>query len=889
MASTPLTVSLSHDASRVVIISSSVLDQQSQQQPTQPLVQVSLLALSDFMWRLEVNDPDESHLTLDSFAIEKEQELVSSALTLELVPSSACVQGDEEKVEHCKWYWDVRVKGGHGKTFIRIIDHQGTQPSSQENSNSSVFSLDLIENKEDDGSVLVKSLTFSHKFVTHSIPIQNKDANSKYSGDYTFENQSLYETLMAFSPLNKEKVYGFGEKSGHLSKDGRKWLMWNYDHFGYSFNSDPLYQSTPFLMFCGPATNSSSSLNPAIFVDTVSRQEWDLTLFKPETEEKIVKNSIERYGTMSMYLFVGETPLSLIQQFSHKNFTGRTWLPPMYALGFQQCRWSYYPEAKVREISDGFIQHDIPCDVFYLDIDYMNQFECFTISKQHFPKPAALANHLLLDNRQRFVAIIDPGISKSQTEPEQYKVYAEGTQEHVWCQLKGETYVEQVWPFRCCFPDYFNERVRKWWGKYYQDLMDRGIHAFWNDMNEPAVFNDGTFKTFTLAVDHNVSLRNGTTLNILHRFVHNAYGQLMARASHEGLVQVKPNERPFLLTRSGYSGVQKYAWSWSGDNNSTFDDMKLSIAMLLNMSLVGQVMVGADVGGFVGDCNPELYARWIALGALCYPFFRSHSTKDTLEQNAWAFGEECEKACRMFIKLRYRLAPYLYTYIQYATNSNKEYVPLIRPLWLEFPHDSDCYNSEFENTQLFVGPSLLVAPILEKGATSRKVYLPPHPGGFYDFFNPSRHFEGGQVVEFTEITWDKSIVLVKAGSIIPMRAESKQSIYDTLTSPIQYHVFGSENTNSAVISDSSQNLLYLDDGFSNEYRNGKFGLYKLVLRNNEKSETNNGTEQHVTAELIEGEGYPFVLTQEQVNAQYFKPFPEVHDLKEENSTNCDCL
>lgn len=518
MASTPLSVTLSHNACRVTISSSlsqDSLGMAAHEQPPPP-VKVSLLALSDSMWRLEVNDPDDSHLTLDSFAIEKEQELIStSALPLELIPSSCGV--DEEEEEEQKGnvdsqytpfptttisYWDVKVRasstsgGGGGKTFIRIYHHHGESTMREGSGGTTVlFSLDLIENKSSQSccgshefSILLKSLTFSHQLVTHSIPIQNKDSSSKYSVDYIFENQSLYETLMSFSPLNKEKAYGFGEKSGLLSKEGRKWLMWNYDHFGYSFHSDPLYQSTPFLMFCGSTTGNSSSsttrssLNSAIFVDTVSRQEWDLTNFKPEVKQKIVKNSIERYGTMPIYLFVGETSLSLVQQFSHKNFTGRTWLPPMYALGFQQCRWSYYPESKVREISDGFIQHDIPCDVFYLDIDYMNNFECFTISKEHFPKPVSLANHLLLDNRQRFVAIIDPGISKREVEPEKYKVYAEGTLENVWCQLKRETYVEQVWPFRCTFPDYFNERVRKWWGKYYRDLMDRGIHAFWNDM-----------------------------------------------------------------------------------------------------------------------------------------------------------------------------------------------------------------------------------------------------------------------------------------------------------------------------------------------------------------------------------------------------------------------
>ena len=331
----------------------------------------------------------------------------------------------------------------------------------------------------------------------------------------------------------------------------------------------------------------------------------------------------------------------------------------------------------------------------------------------------------------------------------------------------------------------------------------------------------------------------------------------MARASREGLEQLQPNARPFLLTRSGYAGVQKYAWSWTGDNNSTFTDLKSSMAMLLNMSLSGQVMIGADVGGFTGDCTPELYARWIALGALCYPFFRSHSMKDTLEQNAWAFGAECEQACQCFIKLRYRLIPYIYTQVQLSTNKDKAYQPLLRPLWLEFPQDEKSYEEEFENTQLFLGSSIMVAPILEKEATSRMVYLPPHPGGWFDFFDKSIHYEGGCVVEITNITLNKSIVFVKSGSIIPLRQESKQSTYDNLTSPIVYEIFRSSSQAS------SSGYLYLDDGFSNDHKKGKYGLYQLSL-----GEENDSVELN----LIEGEGFSTQLSQEQVDLKYFSPF-----------------
>ena len=380
---------------------------------------------------------------MESFAVEHETNLIEQALVLSIV------QNDDQHS------WDLSCS--NGKTLLRVYEN---------------FTFDLIQVSDD--HVLQRGFKLTHKHETHKIPVQNLNPTSKYfkeDSSYTWEDQECYETLIEFSQEHT-KCYGFGEKSGNLSKDGRKWKFWNYDHFGYSFNSDPLYQSCPFLMFC---SGNSQQLSHAIFVDATSKQEWDLT-----TSENI-KISVERYGALPVYLIVGESPLALVQSFTDE-LTGRTSLPPQYALGFQQCRWSYYPESKVREISDGFIQHDVPCDVFYLDIDYMNNFECFTISKTEFPNPIGLANHLLLNNRQRFVSIIDPGISKAENNPMAYKVYKEGSEENVWCKLSGEEYVERVWPNRCEFPDYYNERVRLWWGKYYQNLMDNGIQAFWNDM-----------------------------------------------------------------------------------------------------------------------------------------------------------------------------------------------------------------------------------------------------------------------------------------------------------------------------------------------------------------------------------------------------------------------
>ena len=382
---------------------------------------------------------------MDSFAIENERELGSKALNLTLEEASGS--------------WTLRSTPG-GKTSI-IINQINNQ-----------FTFDLVDSRT--GKIIQKGLSFASQLETIDTLLFNKEENSKYQNHVT-EQHSYFATSVKFSTQNKESAYGFGEKAGLLSKAGRSWRMWNYDNYAYSFDSDPLYQSIPFLMFHG----SESELGHGLFIDTVSRQVWDLTQYKngaTTVEESSVSVKVDRYGTMSMYLFAAESPLSLIQQFV--GLTGRTELPPLYALGFQQCRWSYYPEDRVREISNGFIERDIPADVFYLDIDYMERFKCFTVSKEHFPDVKRMANDLLLKNRQRIVSIIDPGISKEAG----YHVYEDGTKENVWCTLKGENYVETVWPEICSFPDFFSERVRQWWGKYYKNLMDCGIQAFWNDM-----------------------------------------------------------------------------------------------------------------------------------------------------------------------------------------------------------------------------------------------------------------------------------------------------------------------------------------------------------------------------------------------------------------------
>ncbi len=376
-----------------------------------------------------------------------------------------------------------------------------------------------------------------------------------------------------------------------------------------------------------------------------------------------------------MYVMFGKTPEHVLQQYLTLTGLPIT-LPPLYALGYQQCRWSYYPESVVRDLATQFRTRDIPCDVIYLDIHYMNKYQCFTWDKERFPTHREMINDLHNDHF-KLVSILDPGIMVDDT----YSVYTDGLEKDVYCKYNkdGEmvNYQDKVWPGQVVFPDYFRKDVREWWGALYKGLVEDGIDGFWNDMNEPACFN------VSKTMDEQVLHEGG----IPHEHLHNVYGLMMAIGSYEGLRKLQPEKRPFLLTRAAYSGVQRYASSWNGDNTSNWEHLQMSIPMLLNMSLVGQVLVGADVGGFKDDCNEELYARWITMSALTYPICRTHTVENSKQQEPWSFGEKVESISREVIKLRYRLMPYLYTQVILASKNGST---LIRPLFYEFHNVLKC-------------------------------------------------------------------------------------------------------------------------------------------------------------------------------------------------------
>ncbi len=521
---------------------------------------------------------------------------------------------------------------------------------------------------------------------------------------------------VSFDIHGARNFYGLGEKTLPFNKYGTRCTMWNSDFPAYTARFDPLYETVPFLL------KADSSGAYGLFFDNASRTTFDVGATH---SDRFVYTA--KYGALQLYLIAGKNAAEVVRKFT--DLTGRMHMPPIWSLGYQQSHWSYYPEAKVLALAHGFRQNKIPCDVIYLDIDYMDGYRCFTWSPVNFPTPRLMLD-TLHDLGFKVVTIIDPGIKDQKG----YGVFDSGTRKDVFVKMPdGKPFVGTVWPGECVFPDFFNKKAREWWGSQYRVLLKDGVNGFWNDMNEPSVFN-GPDKTFPLEVVHH--LDDGQT--VIHAEVHNAYGMQMARGTRDGVEKLDPEKRPFVLTRSNYAGGQRYAAMWTGDNVSTFAHMRLALTMFLNIGVSGQPFCGSDVGGFVGNPSPDLFSRWLELGVFT-PFFRTHSVKGAKPREPWVFGPEYTKINRGIIDRRYELLPYIYTAFRDAHLSG---LPILRPLYLDFPNDGEVYGISNEFT---FGRDLLVAPVLDSGVVKRRVYLPP---GNWDYlYDGSRTAAGWNEID----------------------------------------------------------------------------------------------------------------------------------------------
>ncbi|MDQ4503592.1 TIM-barrel domain-containing protein [Sinomonas sp. ASV322] len=566
-----------------------------------------------------------------------------------------------------------------------------------------------------------------------------------------------------------DAVFGLGEKSGAGNRRGREFTLWNTDVLDPSATGeftaqaeatdpradptsvefDPYYVSIPFAYHQDASTGKVS----ASFVDNGYRGTYD---FSPADCFRVHFSG----GQYTEYVFAGPDMPGILEAYTW--LTGRTQLPPIWSLGYHQCRWHRYTQADVEAIAARLRREGLPCDALWLDIEYMDGYRVFTWDGERFPDPEGFMARLDAEG-YRLISIVDPGVK---AEPG-YEVYDDAVQQGVLCRTEGgDIYIGQVWPGNTAFPDFATEEARAWWGELNAHHVQSGLAGIWNDMNEPAT-----------GVISPLGMRFGKGEHSHERF-HNQYALLMAMGTTQGLLSAMPDKRTFILSRAGSPGIQRYAANWMGDNLANWDHLRVSIPMATGFGISGQAFVGADIGGFFGHTNAELFARWFQYGALT-PFCRNHSNIGTRDQYPWSFGPAVLEIVRDALELRYRLLPYLYASFVRAAETG---APVQRPL--VFDHQYDPITADIDDEYLF-GPDLLVAPVLGPGITSRQVYLPA--GHWYEWHSDRLH--AGQRHVVAETPMDRIPLYARAGAVIPMWAEAPPSTYGYAPGAVELHVF----------------------------------------------------------------------------------------------------
>ena len=620
----------------------------------------------------------------------------------------------------------------------------------------------------------------------------------------------------------EDAIYGLGEKTGRHNRRGRELTLWNTDVLDpvaaaeftagrapgdpradpESAGFDPYYVSIPFFHHHAHATGAMA----ASFVDNGYRGTYD---FSPADEYAVHFAG----GQYTEYLFAGPRMADVLEAYTW--LTGRTAPPPLWALGYHQCRWKDYTQDEVEALARGHRERDVPCDVLWLDIEHMDGYRVFTWDPEAFPDPARLSAGLA-EVGVRLVTIVDPGVKR---EPG-YPVFDDGLARDVLCRTEGgDVYIGQVWPGGAAFPDLATAEGRAWWAGQNAAHVSCGVAGIWNDMNEPAT---GVIPRDRMRFDGG---------RAPHERFHNQYGLLMAMATADGIRQALPGRRTFVLSRAGFAGIQRYAATWMGDNVSKWEHLWMSIPMAMGLGVSGQAFVGADVGGFRGHADAELFTRWMQYGALT-PFCRNHSELGNVDQYAWSFGPTVLALAREAIRLRYRLMPYLATAFVRASETG---APVQRPL--VFDHQDDPLVRDLDDQYLF-GPDLLVAPVVAAGQTARQVYLPA--GDWYDWHTDE--LAGGERHVIAATPMDRIPIFARGGAVVPMWPQAPPSTAGHHPAVLELHLFAPA-ANSAHVS-----LLQEDDGLTDAALDG-------ARRRTSFEVTRRGGRLTLRAEA-DGAGYP---------------------------------
>lgn len=608
------------------------------------------------------------------------------------------------------------------------------------------------------------------------------------------ESYDFGGNIVKMSKVSKdgECFYGLGDKATQSNLKGKRLENFATDQYAFSKDQEPLYKVVPF--YIGLQKKQAYG----IFFDNTFRTNFDFC-----HERRNITSFWAEGGEMNYYFIYGPQMQNVVTTYT--DLTGKPELPPLWALGYHQCKWSYFPESNVKAITSKFRELQIPCDAIYLDIDYMEGFRCFTWNKEYFPDPKRMVAELA-DDGFKTIVIIDPGIKVDK----EYWVYKEALANDYFCKRADGPYMKgKVWPGDCNFPDYTHPEVRAWWAGLFKELIsDIGVKGVWNDMNEPAVMEVPN-KTFPMDVRHDY---DGNPCS--HRKAHNIYGMQMARATYHGVKRFAYPKRPFVITRAAYAGTQRYTSSWTGDNVATWEHLWIANIQVQRMCLSGMGFTGSDIGGFAEQPSGELYARWIQLGVF-HPFCRTHSSGDHGDQEPWAFDEEVIDITRKFVNLRYQLLPYLYTmFWQYI----EEGIPMLKPLVY---FDQDDIQTYYRNDEFIFGNQILVCPILEPNSLGRRMYVPR--GKWYNYWTNEMILGGKEM--WVDTKFDQIPIFVKAGAVIP-KYPVQQYVGELDFDELTLDLYFNEGKEKSVVYEDAQ------DGY--DYKKGRYSLLSFQTIGKEK-------------------------------------------------------
>jgi alpha-glucosidase len=703
--------------------------------------------------------------------------------------------GDFKSIVPVKGGYELKVSNGvvnitsYNPTTIRI---RATRKETKVDESFAINdltprgNLKIQRNSETQLILSTDSLLVNIKKNPLRISISNLEGEEICSDDAALGISWFGDKVSCYKKMHAdEKFIGLGEKTGDINRRGQYYQNWNSDVPAYALNADPIYSTIPFFI------GIHDELCYGIFFDNTNRSYFN---FGGGADENIFHFGADD-AEMNYYFFGGSTVSKIIKDYTE--LTGRTPMPPLWSLGFQQSRWGYDNPKQILDIAQTFRDKKLPADVMVCDINYMDQYKIFTWSDK-FPDPKAFVSSL---KKIQFdlVTIVDPGIKIEKG----YKEYEEGVKNNYFAKYpNGDLFVGSVWPGRCHFPDFTKSEVRNWWGESFKEShVDIGVRGFWNDMNEPAVWG----REFPNLIEFGEGKDKQTLFS-----VKNAYGLLMARSTFEGTKRLMNGQRPFVLTRASYAGIQKYSAQWTGDNPSSDEHMLLGFRILNSMGLSGIPYVGMDVGGFMGNPSAELFTRWMSISSFS-PLFRNHTSIDYNYREPWLFNDQTTNQIRKILEQRYQLLPHLYSAFYQAHTTG---MPVNRMLPIDYTYDENVYKSNYQNEYLF-GDNMLVCPIASTQQLV-SVYLPGN-SVWYRFSSDFEQYEGGNSYNVNAPLNDLP-VFVKEGSVIPMQSVI-QNTKEKGDGVLYLHVWKGKT--------GSQYIYYEDDGETYQYEQKDY--YKRTI------------------------------------------------------------